>query len=55
MTAPTNRPKAKPFQHTPRELATLNRAHGSMMDHLRAGHHYDVVKRAWVDASGKPV
>lgn len=48
-------PKAEPFKHTPRELAVLSRAHSAYMDHLRAGHHYDVVKLAWVDADGNIV
>lgn len=49
--------KSKPeqFRHTPRELGVLNRAHGAMMQHLRDGHSYDVVKRAWVDAAGNVV
>ena len=47
--------KPEPFRHTPRELAVLQRAHTAMMDHVKAGHRYDVVKRAWVDADGRVV
>ena len=47
--------KQEPFRHAQRELAVLNRAHASMMEHVKAGHRYDVVKRAWVDVDGKPV
>lgn len=46
---------SKPFRHTPRELSVLNHAHSAMMVHLNAGHRYDVVKLAWVDASGSVV
>lgn len=49
------KPQAEPFRHTSRELSVLNRAHGAYMAHLQAGHHYDVVKLAWVDADGKAV
>ncbi len=43
--------KPAPFKHTVREIAVLNRAHASMMANIRAGKHYDVVKRAWVDTN----
>ena len=55
MTATKAKQKAAPFRHADRELAILNRAHNAYMDHLRAGHRYDVVKLAWVDANGKTV
>jgi hypothetical protein len=45
--------KAEAFKHTPRELLVLRRAHATYMEHLRAGHKYDVVKRAWVDRNGE--
>ena len=54
-TKPVRKEKPESFRHTPRELSILNGAHGAMMQHLRDGHRYDVVKRAWVDAAGNVV
>jgi len=53
--ATQRKPKSEPFRHTPRELAVLNRAHADMMSRFSSGQHYDVVRRAWVDADGNVV
>jgi hypothetical protein len=38
-----------------RDQAVLRRKQASTIDHLRAGHRYDLVRRAWVDPQGEVV
>ena len=49
------RPAREPSLHTERERAALRRKQASTIDHLRAGHRYDLVRRAWVDPQGEVV
>jgi hypothetical protein len=49
------RPARQPFKHSERERAVLRRKQASTIDHLRAGHRYDLVRRAWVDPRGEVV
>jgi hypothetical protein len=51
----TKRRSREPFQHSERQRAVLRRKQASTIDHLRAGHRYDLVRRAWVDPQGEVI